>query len=66
MEKSFKLLPTLMPNFLPCETSAKPRQDGLKLEQNRIAVSELSEEEAIEYGELLKQTFIEHWRKKVS
>lgn len=64
MEKSFKLLPPLMPNFLPYQTAPRPRQEGFKPNENRIAVSELSEQEAIEYGELMKQSFIEHWRSK--
>lgn len=60
MEKRVKLLPTMMPNFLPTEglvgdeTTSSPR----------IAVSSLTADEAAEYGELMKQTFIKHWQKK--
>lgn len=66
MEKKFKLLPPMMPNFLPYETSPRPRQEGFKPNENRIPVSDLSESEAIEYGELMKQTFIKHWKQKVT
>ncbi len=64
MEKKFKMLPPMMPNFLPYESAPRPRQEGFNPENNRISVSELSEEEAIEYGELMKQAFIEHWKVK--
>lgn len=53
------MLPPMMPNFLPYDTKTKARK-----EMNRIPVSALSEQEAIEYGELMKQTFIEHWKNK--
>jgi hypothetical protein len=62
MKKEFKMLPPMMPNFLPYEVGAKPRQEGFN--PDRIPVSALTEQEAIEYGELMKQTFIEHWRNK--
>lgn len=63
MEKKFKLLPPLMPNFIRYERPARPRQEGLNQSEG-IPISELSEQEAIEYGELMKQTFIEHWKDK--
>ena len=53
-----------MPNFLPYETSVRLRQDGFRPSDNLIPVHELSEEEAIEYAELMKQSFIQHWKNK--
>lgn len=48
-----------MPNFLHTEFGESG--DG----PQSIPVRTLSEDEAAEYGELMKQTFIEHHRKKV-
>lgn len=62
MNKTFKLLPPLMPNFLAFEIGPQKRQQGFVT--NRVSVTELSEQEAIEYGELMKQAFIEHWKNK--
>ena len=59
MEKKFKLLPPTMPNFISMETPVGKRQDGIG-EPRRISIAEFSEEEAEQYGELMKQTFIEH------
>jgi len=64
MKIDFELNPPNMPNFI---TYGKPkvgkRQDGFQVNTQSIHVSNLSEDEAIAYGELMKQTFIEHWRK---
>lgn len=65
MEKKFKLLPPTMPNFLSLEMPAGRREDGIK-EAPKISVSDLSKEEALEYGELMKQAFINHWHTKVN
>lgn len=64
MEKKVKLLPPLMPNFISIETPPRPRQEGLQ-EKYKIRVCELTESEAIEYGELMKQTFIQHHKEHV-
>jgi len=59
MELKVKLLPPMMPNFISIEMPPRPRQKGLP-EGYKIRVCELTDEEAIEYGELMKQTFIQH------
>lgn len=64
MEKKIKLLPPSMPNFISIETPPRPRQWGLQ-EGYKIRVCELSDTEAEEYGELMKQTFIEHHKEHV-
>jgi len=53
MEKKIKLLP-------PAHM-----QNHIRIENNSatISITELSEVEAEEYGELIKQTFIAHWKK---
>jgi hypothetical protein len=63
MEKKFKLLPPTMPNFISYETPVKRRQDGSTWNVG-LNVSDLKREEAEEYGELMKQTFIKHWESK--
>ena len=62
MKKELELNPPSMPNFISYKMPVGKKQDGFK--SNAFPISELSESEAIEYGELMKQTFIEHWRTK--
>lgn len=62
MTKRFKMLPPMMPNFLPYESGVDTTSAG----QSRVPVSNLTKEEATEYGELMKQAFIKHWEKKQS
>jgi len=64
MEKKVKLLPPTMPNFIRYESLEKSRQRGNN-QISGISVSELSKEEAILYGEFMKQEFIKHWEKKI-
>ena len=47
-----------MSNFISIETPSIQRQEGLQ--DYKIRVCELSEKEAYEYGELMKQAFIQH------
>lgn len=63
MERKVKILPPSMPNFIRMEMKPGKKQDGFHSEMGAIPVADLSEQEAIEYGELMKQTFIEHWKK---
>ena len=64
MNIKFKLLPPLMPNFISYEVPAGKRQDGFKPDSNKIFVGDLSEDDAKEYAEILKQEFIHHWKRK--
>lgn len=64
MNIEFKLLPPMMPNFISYEMPPSKRQDGIKFD-NKISVADLTEQQAIEYGELMKQSFIKHWQSKV-
>lgn len=64
MKKDFKLLPPLMPNWVNMERAPGRRQDGFNPSLGRIPITDFSKEEAEEYGELMKQTFIEHWEQK--
>lgn len=62
MEKKLKLLPPSMPNFISFEQPPGLRQDGMK--SFGIPITELNEQEAAEYGEFMKQSFIDHWNKR--
>lgn len=61
MEHKLKLLPPIMPNFLPVENKHKLNMKS----EYRIRVCELSDEEAVAYGELMKQAFIQHHKESV-
>lgn len=56
MSQKYTLIPMIMPNTISVDIGNLP---GL------IQVSDLTNEEAIEYGELLKQTFINHHDKLI-
>ena len=63
MTKEFNLLPPTMPNFISIGQPIGQRQDGIK--SFTVNVSDLTIEEAQEYGELMKQTFIKHHKNKI-
>src|SRR5688572_20188054 len=60
MKKEFELLPPMMPNFISINQSPQEGQDRFK-----IPVSDLSDQEAEAYGELMKRAFIAHHRERV-
>lgn len=59
MKAEVELLPPSMPNFI------RLAKCNVKL-KDVINVSDLSEDEANEYAELMKQEFIKHWKSKAS
>jgi len=63
MEKKFEVLPPIMPNFARFKKEAGLRQDGYKVDEG-FPIGSFTREEAEEYGELMKQTFIKHWESK--
>lgn len=65
MEKKFELLPPVMPNFAMFKKEAGLRQDGFKADAG-FDIANFTEEEAIEYAELMKQTFLEHYKNRKS
>lgn len=65
MEKKFEVLPPMMPNFVRFKNKAGLRQDGFKVDEG-FPISNFTKEEAEEYGELMKQTFIVHWQNRVA
>lgn len=65
MEIKFKLLPPIMPNFLKYEAPS----GNLRAEINgvtSIAVSDLTAEQAKQYGQLMADEFFRHWQIKVA
>lgn len=65
MKKEFKILPPQMPDYIDYETGVIGRkQDGINPSGNRIPIESLSESEANEYAELMKNTFLEYWVQK--
>ena len=65
MERKFELNPPMMPNFISIKMPIGKRKDGFK-PAPQVAVSDLSKDEAEEYAELMKQTFIAHWQNKTN
>lgn len=65
MEKKFEVLPPMMPNFVRFKKEAGLRQDRFKVDEG-FPISNFTKEEAEEYGELMKQTFIVHWQNRVA
>lgn len=65
MKIDFELLPPTMPNFISYKTNPGRRQDGFKSDKV-IPVSSLTKEQAEEYAELMKQTFLNHWQNKTT
>lgn len=63
MTKLFEVLPPHMPNFVRFKKEAGLRQDGFKVDEG-FPIKSFTKEEAEEYGELMKQTFIKHWAEK--
>lgn len=63
MKKLFEVLPPMMPNFVRFKKETSLRQDGVKADEG-FPILNFTKEEAEEYGELMKQTFINHWQSK--
>ena len=53
MEKKVKVLPHMMPNFIKIE-----------IDNSWISVQNLTQDEAEQFGELMKQAFINHWKEQ--
>ena len=60
MEKTFKVLPPKMPQYIQLDKPAGLRQDGISFDKG-IPIRDLTRDEALEYAELMKETFMKHW-----
>jgi hypothetical protein len=63
MEKKFKVVPPTMPNFVRFEKESGLRQDGFKAVEN-FDIRNFTEAEAVEFGNLMKDEFIKHWKNR--
>ena len=63
MERKIKLIGQIMPDVIYLEAPAKPREEGFTPNAG-IAVEELTEAEALQYAEDMKNDFIAHWNEK--
>lgn len=63
MEKSFKVVLPKMPNFIRFEKKANLKQDGFKGDEG-FDIKDLTEKEALEFAELMKQAFLEHHKQR--
>ena len=61
MKTLFEVLPPHMPNFVRFKKEAGLRQDGFKVDEG-FPIRNFTREEAEEYAELMRVTFIEHWK----
>lgn len=52
-----------MPNFIRFELSPGNKQDGIKT-NHCYDIADFTQEEAEEFAEFMRQTFIEHWKKR--
>ena len=64
MEKKCEVLPPMMPNFVRFKKEAGLRQDGFTVDDG-FPITNFTKEEAEEYAELMKQTFLVHWQNKI-
>ena len=65
MTKQLEILPPMMPNYVSYRKPTGKRQDGIEF-NNKFDIVEFTEQEAIDYGELMKQVFIEHYKQRKS
>jgi hypothetical protein len=65
MKKLFEVLPPTMPNYVRFKKEAGLKQDGFKVDDG-FDIKNLTREEAEEFAELMKQTFIKHWEARVN
>ena len=64
MKIGFEIRKPSMQNFILMEVPAGQRQDGFNSEAGKISITELDEQQALEYAQLMYNTFIEYWNKK--
>lgn len=63
MKKSIKIIHPKMPNFVRFEQPPGSRQDGFK-ELPAMDIADFTEEEAMEFAQLMHDKFLEHYRSR--
>ena len=59
MEKKIKVARPVISNFISLERNTSIQQG---VQQLQLHITELSEEECLEYADILKKSFIEQWQ----
>ncbi len=59
MEKKIKVAKPIINNFILLERNNSTQQG---IQQLQLHITELSEEECLEYAEMLKTSFVEQWQ----
>mgnify|MGYP004226719679 FL=1 len=59
MEKKIKVAKPVISNFISLERNTSIQQG---VQQLQLHITELSEQECLEYAEILKNSFIEQWQ----
>ena len=60
MKKTFEILPPTMPNYVRFKKEPRLKQESLSTEEG-FDVADFTEEEAREFAELMRITFIRHY-----
>ena len=63
MEKNIKIKPPTMPNFVLFEKDAGLKQSGF-YSSDGYDIANFTEKEALEFSELMKRTFLEHYQSR--
>ena len=63
MNKTLEILPPNVPDYFMYKQKPGRKQDGINISGNKNHIKEFTKEEAEEFGEFMKQTFIKHWEK---
>jgi hypothetical protein len=61
MKKLFEVLPPSMPNFVRFKKEHQLKQDGFKVDEG-FDIANFTEQEANDYADLMRSTFIQHWK----
>jgi len=63
MINELNILPPIMPNFFFYEEKPGRMEDGFKQKESH-PITDFTKEEAEEFAELMKETFMKHWEFK--
>lgn len=62
MEKKVLIIAPTFPDYIRYTLPQKPKSAGFDAEAGQMAVGGLTEREANEYADLVKETFLNTWR----
>ncbi len=64
MTKKIELMPPNIADWIYYKIGPIVKQEGFNFDSNRIPIGELTSEEAMEYAQVVKETFLKHWKEK--